>query len=371
MRYNPLELPIGCPWQQPVKRVLFDTSPTTTSTTQNFSPEEAAARNAVQTEAQRIYNATSAATSQQPYPGSQPAPFSPQTLTAQQYAQDYALGPALTQANNINKAVSFGLGDVLYPETNPALRQTINAAIRPITESYTDTGGVMSQIRDGAVNAGQFGSSRQGIAEGIAAGRYADAVGDTSAKIATEGYGKGLDTFSRTLAFAPQAIQAGLMPSNILSGIGAQYEGQGQQLNDYLGNYNMWDYNAPWTPLQNYANIVYGGSNPTTSSQVNQGSNTLQTLGALGSAALMSPWFMSSDPRLKENVQLVGKDDRTGLNLYEFNYIDQPGDRYRGVMADEVRKVRPDAVVQDKEGYMMVNYTRLGIPFVKLAQIQQ
>ena len=230
----------------------------------------------------------------------------------------------------------------------------------------------MSQIRDVAVNAGQFGSSRQGVAEGIAAGRYADAVGETTAKITTDGYGKGLDTFSRTLAFAPQAIQTGLMPSNILSGIGAQYEAQGQQLNDYLGNYNMWDYNAPWTPLQNYANIVYGGSNPTTSSQTNQGSSALQTAGSLASTGLAVAQLLSmSDPRVKENVQLVGKDDRTGLNLYEFNYIDQPGDRYRGVMADEVLKVRPDAVVRNRKGYMMVNYTRLGIPFVKLTQTQQ
>jgi hypothetical protein len=375
MRNNPLELPVGCPWGQPGKRVLFDSSGSSTSTTQNFSPEEAAARAGVQSEAKRIYDATSAATSQQPYPGAQPAPFAPQTLAAQQYAQDYALGPALTQANNINKAVSFGLSDVLYPETNPALRQTINASIRPITESYTDTGGVMSQIRDGAVNAGQFGGSRQGIAEGIAAGRYADAVGDTASKIATDGYGKGLDTFSRTLAFAPQAIQTGLMPSNILSGIGAQYEGQGQQLNDYLGNYNMWDYNAPWTPLQNYANIVYGGSNPTTSSQVNQGSNPMQMIGAAGTAALgfsqLLPLLAASDPSIKENVQLVGVDDRTKLNLYEFNYIGQPDTRYRGVMADEVRRVRPDAVLINKDGHMMVNYTALGIPFVKLSPAQE
>lgn len=274
----------GC--ADPFRPMYCDSGGSTTSTTQNFSPEEAAARARVQSEASGIYDSSRDWMMAQPYPGTKPAPFSPQTLTAQQYAQDYALGPALQQTNNINNAVKFGLSDVLYPQTNPALQQTINAAIRPITESYTDTGGVMSKIRDAAQGAGQFGSSRQGVAEGIAAGRYADAVGDTSAKIATEGYGKGLDTFSRTLAFAPQAIQSGLMPSNILSGIGAQNEMQGQQLEDYLGNYRMWDYNAPWTPLQNYANIIYGGSNPTTSSSMNQSSSPLSTIGQIGSTGL-------------------------------------------------------------------------------------
>jgi hypothetical protein len=236
--------------------------------------------------ATNIYNQTGAAMQSQPYPGTAPASFSPETLAAQKYGVDYALGPALQQTNNMNQAVKFGLGDVLYPQSNPALQQTINAAVRPITESYTDPGGVMSQIRSGATGAGQFGSSRQGIAEGVAAGRYADAVGDASSRIATEGYGRGLDTFSRTLAFAPQAMQAGMTPANILSGIGSQNEMQAQQLEDYLSNSRMWEYNAPWLPLQNYANIVFGNATPTTTTSTDQNPGTLSTLGQVGSTGL-------------------------------------------------------------------------------------
>ena len=330
-----------------------------TTTTQNFSPEEAAQREKVQTEASRIYGATADASQIAAYPGQQPVPFSPQTVAAQQYAQQYALGPAVEQANNINNAVSFGLSDVLYPETNPALQQTIDAAIRPIYQDYTDTGGVLSKIRDGSVAAGQFGSSRQGVAEGIASGRYANAVGDTAAKVATEGYNRGLDTFSRTLAFAPQALQTGLQPANILSGIGAQNEGQAAEMESYLNNSRMWDYNAPWMPLQNYANIIYGGSNPTTSTSSEAASNPLGT--AAGIAGMLAPFF--SDRRLKEEIELVGKDEATGLNLYEFNYIGTPQNRYRGVMADEVLAVQPEAVAVDAQGLMAVDYDRLGIPF--------
>jgi hypothetical protein len=45
-----------------------------------------------------------------------------------------------------------------------------------------------------------------------------------------------------------------------------------------------------------------------------------------------------SDIRLKENIELAGVDEITGLNLYDFNY--KWGEkRFRGVMAQEVKPV--------------------------------
>jgi len=71
-----------------------------------------------------------------------------------------------------------------------------------------------------------------------------------------------------------------------------------------------------------------------------------------------------SDRRLKENIELVGRDERTGLNLYEFSYIDDPDmRRYQGVMADEVIAYDPRAVSFDEHGYARVDYARLGIEF--------
>lgn len=87
----------------------------------------------------------------------------------------------------------------------------------------------------------------------------------------------------------------------------------------------------------------------------------MSALGTLGGAAI-TKW---SDRRLKENVELVGKDERTGLNLYEFNYIGD-GMRYRGVMADEVESIMPDAVVCDEMGFASVNYGMLDIEFTEV-----
>lgn len=83
-------------------------------------------------------------------------------------------------------------------------------------------------------------------------------------------------------------------------------------------------------------------------------------VGGLAKAGVFGP----SDRRLKENIELVGRDERTGLNLYEFSYIDDPDmRRYVGVMADEVIAVDPYAVEFDDQGYARVNYARLGIEF--------
>jgi len=256
-----------------------------TQTVQNYSPEEVARRTAVMDRAQQIYDSTSANISNSPYPGSAPVGFSPESVSAQRYSADLArVLPGMN--DNLWSATMFGLNDVMSPETNPYLTQTIDAAVRPITQSYTDPNGVMSQIRTDAVNNGGYGtSSRQAIAEGLAAGRYANAVGDTAATLANEGYKSGLDTFGRTLALAPQTMQQFQQPINLLSATGAQKENLAQQNEDYMSQSRLWDLNADWTPLQNWANIVFGaGSNGSTSVSSGGGYQRSALGGALGGA---------------------------------------------------------------------------------------
>lgn len=63
-----------------------------------------------------------------------------------------------------------------------------------------------------------------------------------------------------------------------------------------------------------------------------------------------------SDIRLKKNIVKVGERP-DGLNVYEFDYI-WGGDRQRGLMAQEVIKVYPDAV-QMHNGFLHVNYSKV------------
>ena len=67
-----------------------------------------------------------------------------------------------------------------------------------------------------------------------------------------------------------------------------------------------------------------------------------------------------SDKNLKENIEKVGEEN--GFNIYEFNYINEPNKRYRGVIAQEIKEIAPDAI-EERDGYLAVNYDKIGIEF--------
>jgi hypothetical protein len=81
-----------------------------------------------------------------------------------------------------------------------------------------------------------------------------------------------------------------------------------------------------------------------------------------GAAAL----YTASDRRLKQNIELVGRDERTMLPLYEFDYINGSGRRFLGVMAQDVLEKYPDMVFTMPDGFMAVNYAGLGIEMVEV-----
>ena len=109
------------------------------------------------------------------------------------------------------------------------------------------------------------------------------------------------------------------------------------------------------TALQGYNNnaSVYGGlgqADIQASAQGGLGS----MLGAVGGAAISK----YSDIRLKENIVRVGELP-SGLAVYEFNFIGRD-ERERGVIAQEVMHVIPEAVIVDHDsGYLMVDYGML------------
>lgn len=94
------------------------------------------------------------------------------------------------------------------------------------------------------------------------------------------------------------------------------------------------------------------------------------TAALLGAGAqLGAAWIGKSDRRLKENIVLTGLAVRTGLKLYEFNYLNDPAHRFRGVMADEVLLVMPEAVTYNADGFAQVDYAMLGIEMVEVGGI--
>ncbi len=81
-------------------------------------------------------------------------------------------------------------------------------------------------------------------------------------------------------------------------------------------------------------------------------------------AKVVSPPLMTSDIRLKTDIEKVGV-AANGLPLYIFRYIG--GDEvYRGVMAQDVLERFPEAVATMPNGYLGVRYDMLGMSMTRV-----
>jgi hypothetical protein len=223
----------------------------------------------------------------------------------------------------------------------------------------------------------QFDRQRQQIEQRLA---------DQGLPIGSKAYQEELDRLERSQGnqlqqLSQSSVQAGNARSNELASLLAQQ--QAQQFNTQSGLQNQ-ENQARASQFGELGSLL-GFANPFTQFQttgvdaagiINQGyANQLGAfnanqqgqqgnMAALGQLGGMGASFLMSDYRLKENIRPLGKEN--GFNIYEFSY---KGDdtRYKGVMAQEVKKVRPDAVTV-KDGFLAVCYEMLGLKMEKVCQ---
>ena len=211
-------------------------------------------------------------------------------------------------------------------------------------------------------NSGRF----QGLASqsnlGLAAQR-AGAMNATRRQAEQMGYARKLDAagLGRGLSGASLGAYGGATAAGSAAGASAQsagaayMAGMGQGASTIGSGLNM--------QMSGLSNIL----NNQTTAYINSNDSFLGDLGGfLGGAASAYKAF-GSDRRIKENIEAVGVDQRTALTLYEFNYKGDETRRFRGVMADEVELVYPDAVEDTDLGFKAVRYDLLGIEFVEVA----
>ena len=107
---------------------------------------------------------------------------------------------------------------------------------------------------------------------------------------------------------------------------------------------------------QQNAGLQAGGLIANTGQKSSSTSGSPGLLGTIGSA-VGGVASIFSDRRLKTAIRKVGE-FADGLGIYTFRYHNQPN-RFRGVMADEVEKLRPWALGPKVAGYATVNYEAL------------
>ena len=205
-------------------------------------------------------------------------------------------------------------------------------------------------------NSGRFAGMQNATGLQQAAMR-ANAMTGTRQQAEQMGYARQLDAagLGRGLAGASLGAYGGATGAGSAAGQSAQSAGQNYMRNMGMGANTI--ATGQKMNLSGLSNIL----NNQTQTYINTAGSPLGDIGGfLGGAAAAKTAFFPSDRKIKENIKEVGVDQRTALTIYEFNYIGDTTRRFRGVMADEVELVSPDAVEDTDLGFKAVRYDLLG-----------
>lgn len=192
--------------------------------------------------------------------------------------------------------------------------------------------------------AGQLGSARQALAgtqlaqtnqqnQQVAAANMANQIAQQRASAAGQLMTGGQNAIQGGLAGAQAGQAASLVPMQLAQ----QY---GQYLNQFAPNLQ-----GQFSGTGGYTTTQQGGTGTSSG-----GVNILPGL---------------SDVHAKEKIEFVGT--QGDYRIYDFNYKGHP-ERYRGVMAQEVQRQKPEAVSVNADGYLTVDYSQLGFDMIKLGQ---
>jgi hypothetical protein len=230
------------------------------------------------------------------YPGQTYADFTQAQQQGQTGALNFAQGAMQDTANSAlgaNRLMTSG--DLLYANSNPYLQQNISDANSLIARDFNEN--IVPGISRAAQGAGQYGSSREGIAQGIAGRGAAEAMTRNTNQMMNQAYGTGLNAMATGVGQTQGALAAGLSPYQAMQDVGGIQQQQSQLgVNDAVNAYNF-NQQAPWNNLQNYMSALTGnylGSGGTATQPVTGGSPIMAGLGGAATAAAFTsnPWMI-------------------------------------------------------------------------------
>lgn len=153
--------------------------------------------------------------------------------------------------------------------------------------------------------------------------------------------------------------------ANQLTGAGATLQAGGildeqkqKQLADQVAKWYAND-NQDWTRLGMLQSAAAGAAGPY-GSQVATSRQPMDIGGILSGFGSLAK---KSDIRLKYHIIPLGLHE--GVPLYEFSYRGHPA-RFIGVMAQDILALMPDAVLFEDDGFMAVDYRKLGFPMTRI-----
>lgn len=258
------------------------TQSSTSTTTQNLNPQQQQLLDLIMPQITNF-----AAGVPKRYQGSTIAGFNPTQMAAQEMLLGQGVGAQNAAYNSAKGVTDFWTNPgALDPSGNPGMRGTIDAAVRPITEQLTQS--YLPAIRSEAIGGSNFGSSRQGIAEGLAMQGASRATGDTAAKITNANYQTNVEAQLRAMGFLPQVAQMGTAPALTTGAVGDVRQSLEQaQLGEKAAQFS-WDQMAPYLQskeILSFLQGIPGGSTTSTGQSEASTPRRNPIMGALGGAA--------------------------------------------------------------------------------------
>jgi hypothetical protein len=229
-------------------------------------------------QAQGINNAGGA----QYYPGQTYPGRDPLQDQAQNLSLNYATNSMPDQIYDAQRAQSFALNS---PDAanNPYVQNMMRSNAFNLNRNLQEN--LLPAIDSGAVNAGAYGGSRQGIAQGLAMRGTQDALANANASTMMDAYSKGLGAQGMALGNAGNMMNMGLSPMNIMNQVGQYNQGIDQTALD--ADMARWNYNQqlPMETLNFYNNIIQG-NNAWGSQSTQDGGGSSPLSGAIGGGLL-------------------------------------------------------------------------------------
>ena len=202
--------------------------------------------------------------------------------------------PAQAAGGMLNKTLQ---GDYLGG-ANPYLDQVFATSAQNVTDQFNRN--ILPSIKTAGVQSGMYDSSRQGIAEGLAAGEAQKNLAQLSANIYAPAYESERGRQIQAATLAPSLSN---WDAQQLMGLGGIEQDMMQRELDAMQQYWNEYQQAPWSRLGSYTTNVMGMGTPGgTTSTTQGGAGGFSPTGMLGGAALgagiggMLPAAMMASP---------------------------------------------------------------------------
>ena len=272
------------------------------------------------------------------YPSATLAGFTPSETAAQKGIAGYVTGPrAAGQQSYAEGALTRGLsGEIDLTKFNPMM-----TALGSQMQSQL-TGKVLPGIRQSMVEYQPGGSSRGDLVQSQAISAANQQMLNKAAEMYGGAYQGAQQRATQWGGMYPSIMNAPLSTYGALGQVGEQQRGMQQEaINRDMAKY-QYDVTKPQSQLANYMSMISGDYGGTTT-QVAPGQSPLSSLASI--AGIVGPsglGLIGSDIRVKRNIVPEGTSWK-GLDVYTYNYLGQ-STRRRGVMAQDVEKIYPNAV---------------------------